>query len=410
MSSDAGSTSPAQGQHEGTVRPADDRQRAERYNVADRRRLVDILEDYGVAVAGFDGLRSDAYEKHVASRSLAELETVYRALLRPSAAYEEIQKACPPWHKGEKSERPPGMTSLRLIKLRIMSDFSVREKVRSRGFMAARDQEGGEPVEKYTRAATEIIGEELLGAKMEGKPMLENLKGFDQLLKAGSLRVREQRETRGNARLEWERQGKPIEKGPESKVQGPKPEQRQETLHEKFMRIYGVDPFTDEGRAKLDAEKRAKKGPKANVQPVTGSMIDGNQRDAGARPANGATQMTNQTNEKFEIGNLKRETNGTGTTKAGGAEGQNQRDAGPKPVTGTDQAKNTKTKTEENPKEQPAAEVVAQKPAWLVEQERRQRAHEEEYERQKAQLREEPKDWDMYFNPYYKPVTGTAQG
>ena len=384
-----------------------------------RARLVAILEEYGVSVHGFDGLRSDAYEKHVASRSLEELEGLYRTLLAPSGSYEEKQKLCPVWKKGGKGEdKLPDITTLSRIKERIMSDFSVREKVRSRGFLAAREQEGGERVEdtQYIRAATEIIGEELLGAKMEGTPMLENLKGFDRLLKAGSLRVREQRETRGNARFEWERFGKEIEQKPkppsagselvrlsaaelevlysirvrciQEKVYGPFPEEyRQRDVKEMVDQIK-VSVAEDPANG-LVVEGPGKKGeipqpggiPK--TKPVTGQHDAGFQQTEespksnaqGLEPVNDAkandeARMTNgETGVQdlaagHQVSSVQSETNGTPGTRP-----SDQRDVGP-----TDGKNGTDRTDKTNQEVQP--EMVAAPVDMVSEAQRRRREQE----------------------------------
>ncbi len=75
-----------------------------------------ILEEYGVSVHGFDGLRSDAYEKQIAGRSLADLETFYGLLLGAGRSYKELAPECPKWGKEPK---PPHWTTLQGIKERI---------------------------------------------------------------------------------------------------------------------------------------------------------------------------------------------------------------------------------------------------------------------------------------------------
>ena len=39
---------------------------------SERRKLVGILERFNISEAGFNGLRADCYEKHLAARSLAK--------------------------------------------------------------------------------------------------------------------------------------------------------------------------------------------------------------------------------------------------------------------------------------------------------------------------------------------------
>ncbi len=158
-----------------------------------------LLEGYGVSVAGFDGLRSDAYEKHIAARSLEELETVYSALLRPGAGYEKAQAECPGWGKGNK---PPGITTLRVIKQRIMNEQAIRERVQSDGFVAdeadADDrqhrQHSGKALDtpEYFESAVRTLSRELLNAKLDGKPISENLRVMDRLLRGAAIGFRKE--------------------------------------------------------------------------------------------------------------------------------------------------------------------------------------------------------------------------
>ena len=78
---------------------ADDRHRHHPYQ---RKELVGILEEYGVSVRGFDGLRSDSYEKQIAGRSLGDLETFYGLPLGAGRSYKELAPECPKWGKEAK--------------------------------------------------------------------------------------------------------------------------------------------------------------------------------------------------------------------------------------------------------------------------------------------------------------------
>ncbi len=180
-----------------------------------RTELVEVLERYGVSVAGFDGLRSDSYEKHIASRSLAELAMVYSGLFRTSGPVEEVQAKLPRWSPEHKKhgDKPPALSTLMLIKERIRTEQSVREWRKAKGLIAARAEGGShDDAREFYQEGMEILAEELLAAKVDGKPISENLKVVDRLLKAALLEVRERREARGEARLEWEKAGKPITK------------------------------------------------------------------------------------------------------------------------------------------------------------------------------------------------------
>ena len=60
-----------------------------------------VILDRDELVAGFDGLRSNAYENHLAGRSLSELEAFYRRLMNPCEGYGKTRKQCLPWARRE---------------------------------------------------------------------------------------------------------------------------------------------------------------------------------------------------------------------------------------------------------------------------------------------------------------------
>jgi hypothetical protein len=224
-----------------------------------RVELVEVLERFGISVAGFDRLRSDSYEKQIAGRSLAELEQLYEVLVAPCSGYREMALLCPKWGKDHK---PPHWMTLQRIKERLMLEGSVAERLRAKGLIQARkggkgkrakDQDEDEAA-VYFAEAVEILSEELLSAKAKGKPISENLKVVDRLLRVAALRVRERRETREKAKLEWIQAGKPmVRPKPTGPVKPP------ETVDQMFERVYGRNPF------KKEAEKTSvTAGPNVN--------------------------------------------------------------------------------------------------------------------------------------------------
>ncbi len=174
----------------------------------ERRQLISILEGFGLSVASFDGLRSDSYEKQIAGWPLRDLERFYEILLGAGRSYKEMALECPTWGEQKKA---PHFTTLKGIKHRIMAEQSLNEKMQARALVAAREAGrvvSAEEVElpegvDYLEEGIEILGEELLSAKLDGRPVSENLRLLDRLLKMGSLRVKEER-------LAWEKEGKPI--------------------------------------------------------------------------------------------------------------------------------------------------------------------------------------------------------
>ena len=243
------------------------------------------------------------------------------------------------------------------------------------------------------------------------------------------MRVRERRETREEARFSWERGGREIEKKPAppnpaykavrlnkaerevldslrimcltERIYGQMPEEhrqekiksmvdRMKTCVEEDPTIKRV-PSKRRGKAEAksepqshgDTEKKAgnkRRGAEGTERKNLKSkpMIGSNSRPTN-QPAKGATQRTNQTNEKSEIGNLKKETKEA--TKSGKGEGQNAK------------------KAQEQPKVVPIPEKTGAQISAEAE-ERRQREWQQWHARQNAQLRAQANEGDGYFNPY----------
>jgi hypothetical protein len=161
-----------------------------------RNHLVEILENYGLSVAGFDALRKDAYEKQVAAESPEKLEQVYEALLDPALGFAEARERCPVWPEGSRQAgKLPSMMTLREIKERLLLEWSVRDRVKHSGFLKQL-QAVGLDNEEVLEAAAMILGEELFSAKLNGKPISENLRVFDRWMRVMGLQLRLRREKR----------------------------------------------------------------------------------------------------------------------------------------------------------------------------------------------------------------------
>jgi hypothetical protein len=161
-----------------------------------RQALVALLEDYGLSVAGFDALRRDAYEKQVAAESLEGLERVYEALLDPALGFAKARERCPLWPAGSRQAgKLPSMMTLREIKERLLLEWSVQDRVKHSDFLKQL-QAVGLDNEKVLAAAAMILGEELLTAKLNGKPISENLRVFDRLMRVMRMQMRQRREKR----------------------------------------------------------------------------------------------------------------------------------------------------------------------------------------------------------------------
>ncbi len=160
-----------------------------------RRQLVAILEEYGVSVHGFDGLRSDAYEKQIAARSLTELEGFYRTLMEASGSYEEKQKLCPVWNRGGKcGDKLPDIKTLCNIKERIrmegrLADMSGHLKA----FTAVAESLTGLPVAERAvilQGMQALIAAELMRLTIEGGKVLDHLPAVDRAIRAVSAQAR----------------------------------------------------------------------------------------------------------------------------------------------------------------------------------------------------------------------------
>ena len=160
-----------------------------------RARLLAILEEYGVSVHGFDGLRADAYEKHLAGRSLAELEAFYGRLWNLTEGCEEIQQQCLPWGEGSQHKgKLPSVRTLREIKERIrlerkLTDMSGHLKA----FQAVVASLPGLPVAERAvilQGLQALIAAELMGLSIEGGKVIDHLPAVDRVIRAASAQAR----------------------------------------------------------------------------------------------------------------------------------------------------------------------------------------------------------------------------
>ncbi len=69
--------------------------------------------------------------------------------------------------------------------------------------MAKRRSKAQELAMEYFRVAVEMLGEELLVAG-GSKPVMENLKVLDRLMRVAGLRLKERKDAREQTRFEWE--------------------------------------------------------------------------------------------------------------------------------------------------------------------------------------------------------------
>ena len=160
-----------------------------------RQTLLALLEQYNIPTSSFDALRNDSYEKHLAQRSLAELETFYENLLKPDAPYEKIQAKFPRWGPDHRfAGKLPSVVTLRTIRRRILADQALNNLTHQIEFLKSlKERLTGLPASHQSDtfdATLALMNEELLGARLDGKPLLENLPAVDRVIKAASVQAR----------------------------------------------------------------------------------------------------------------------------------------------------------------------------------------------------------------------------
>ena len=160
-----------------------------------RPKLLALLAQFHISPVAFDALRADAYEKHLAARSLTELEQFYETLFNPALTYRQMRAVSPPWSLKKYGGKRPSIETLREIKQRVSLEQHLHHLAATSGLLdslknAAPDDQDEQWAE-LLNAAVAMLSQELLFAKLEGKPILENLRVVDRLLRVESFRVRQ---------------------------------------------------------------------------------------------------------------------------------------------------------------------------------------------------------------------------
>jgi hypothetical protein len=237
-----------------------------RGGLAERSELVAMLDNYGLAVAGFDSLRKDAYEKQVAAVSLEDLERVYEALLDPALGFKEVRERCPVWPAGSRlAGKMPSMMTLREIKERILLEWSVQDRIKHSDFLK-QIQEVGLDSEQFMDAAGLLLGAELFSAKLDGKLISDNLRVFDRLLRVVGIQLRLRKEKREQDKR---RDAENAEgKAPKSNLQAPENGAKAE-----FGKRKAETEANLTTKSTVDAMKAG-----GLAKPARGPMIGGNAR------------------------------------------------------------------------------------------------------------------------------------
>jgi hypothetical protein len=227
----------------------------------ERAKLLTVLERHNVSVESFDSLRSDSYEKHIASHSLADLDSVYSRLFRTVTdleEQEELRESFPRWGTGSKfNGHLPGKFTLFMIKQRIMAEQTVKDLDWFISQMETLSNRlTGLPTAKPAQVfdvVVALVTEELVRDKFDGKRLLDNLPAVDRLLKAAAIKSREQQADKQNQLREQELNLKQARQLAElavipSKPSPPPPTQSASALTESektdalIERIYGLKP------------------------------------------------------------------------------------------------------------------------------------------------------------------------
>jgi len=233
-----------------------------------RQALLALLEHLHIPTSSFDALRADSYEKHLAQRSLAELETFYENLLKPDAPYEKIQAKFPRWGPDHRfAGKLPSVVTLRTIRRRILADQALNNLTHQIEFLKSlKKRLTGLPASHQSDTfdvTLVLLNQELLGARLDGKPLLENLPVVDRIIKATSVQARirqtdtcnKLREEIQGARLKldrekFEHQVKMAKAGPPPPAK-PEPEYEaddsgmteDEKTHALIEKVYGLKPL-----------------------------------------------------------------------------------------------------------------------------------------------------------------------
>ena len=165
-------------------------------NKPNREALVALLERFNLSTDSFDKLRAESYEQQIARHSLEHLELLYTVLLTPGLTTEQQRKECPPWPPGTKlAGKLPSTTTLGEIATRLRTEGTLNNLGRVSTFMdKLRTRATALPVGQQSEVLDTIVnlvGEELLTAKLGGAAITSNLESLDRLLSNKALAIRE---------------------------------------------------------------------------------------------------------------------------------------------------------------------------------------------------------------------------
>ncbi len=336
-----------------------------------------------------------------------------------------------------------------------MLDQAARVRVKARRYAKARQEAGEDEADRlaevdYLKEGIEIVGEELLVAKLEGKPVGENLRMLDRMLKMAGVRIKERREARETARFDWERGGREIEQKPEP----PNPAYKAVRLNKaerevldslRIMclteRIYGQMPeehrqgkikkMVDRMKTCVEQDPTIKRVPtkKRRREPVTGTdkandeaRMTNDERNAGNKRRGAEGTERKKKTQKLATGkdlavgqpepaaDDRRHKNACPTSTAKGAT-QKTNQTNEKSEIGNlkketkETTKSGKTEDQNAPgvQEQPKVVPIPEKTGAQISaeaEERRQQKWREWHARQNAQLRAQANEGDGWFNPY----------
>ncbi len=358
-----------------------------------------------MSVHGFDGLRSDTYEKQIAARSLTELAGFYRTLMEASGSYEKKQKLCPVWNRGGKcGDKLPDIKTLCNIKERILMEGRLADMSgHLKAFTAVAESLTGLPVAERAvilQGMQALIAAELMRLTIEGGKVLDHLPAVDRVIRAASAQARgENMEARVKLdverlrlqekalqiRADDRRQDMEKKRKAESEKAEAEPPRKQETPNEMIKRIYGKNPFIEdensdnepqpvtESKAETKAEPQSHRDTEGEI-PKSKPMIGSNQASAVAETSSlhliSADKMADKP-EKLQTSN-----------------------------SNADEGNRTDT-TDKTDKAKAEAQPVAAVESW-EEQQRRERveADRRAWAARQAKIRDRENGTERWFNPY----------
>lgn len=166
--------------------------------------LEAILLRYNLSPVSFHELRPDSYERCLAAHSLEQLELFYALLLEPDLTNQERAAQAPFWPKGtERAGELPSEYVVRMVRQRMFKERSLNDLSQVSDFIDRMKEKAGVQTAGNQMDVLDtllnLMGEELLIAKLDGEEVKKNKDIAELLLSARSAKDRAATE---NAKLD----------------------------------------------------------------------------------------------------------------------------------------------------------------------------------------------------------------